>query len=171
VLTVRLADQNDVDVLRRIAVAAYGHYITRIGRPPAPMTADYAQPVRDGQAWVAEEDGQVAGFVVLVPQPGHLLLEKVAVLPAAQGRGIGARLLTLAEDQARRPGLPEVRPPARARSVSPRSTCSSAADSSGPGWLPFPVTLPIWCLLRPWSYTVEITVLIRTRGTTAVLVL
>jgi ribosomal protein S18 acetylase RimI-like enzyme len=109
VLTVRLAEQGDVDTLRHIAVAAYGHYMARIGRPPAPMTADYDQPVRDRQAWVAVEDGQVAGFVVLVAQPGHLLLENVAVLPTAQGRGIGARLLTLAEDQARALGLAEVR--------------------------------------------------------------
>jgi GNAT superfamily N-acetyltransferase len=38
---------------------------------------------------------------VLVAQPDHLLLENVAVLPAAQGRGIGARLMTQAEDLAR----------------------------------------------------------------------
>ncbi len=33
----------------------------------------------------------------------------MAVLPAAQGRGIGARLLALAEDHARGPGLSEIR--------------------------------------------------------------
>jgi ribosomal protein S18 acetylase RimI-like enzyme len=72
------------------------------------MTADYGYAVRSGQAWVAVEHGQVVGFVVLGPQPGHLLLENVAVLPAAQGRGIGARLLALAEEQARGLGLSEM---------------------------------------------------------------
>ena len=35
--------------------------------------------------------------------------DNVAVLPAAQGRGIGARLLALAEEQARGLGLREIR--------------------------------------------------------------
>ncbi len=42
-------------------------------------------------------------------QPGYLLLDNAAVLPATQGRGIGARLLALAEEQARGPGLREIR--------------------------------------------------------------
>ena len=60
-------------------------------------------------AWLADEDGEAAGFVILIPQPGYLLLENVAVRPAAQGRGIGARLLALAEERARGLGLPEIR--------------------------------------------------------------
>ena len=63
------------------------------------MTADYAQAVRDQQAWAAIENGDVAGFAILIPQPGYSLLDNVAVLPAAQGCGIGTRLLLLAEDQ------------------------------------------------------------------------
>ena len=108
-VTVRLADQGDVDALCRIAAAAYQPYVARIGRAPAPMTADYAQAVRDRQAWVAVEDGQVTGFVILVARPGYLLLENVAVLPAAQGRGIGGRLLGLAEQHARSLGRSEIR--------------------------------------------------------------
>ena len=96
-------------MLRRIAAAAYQPYVARIGRAPAPMAADYAQAVRSGQAWVAVQDGQVTGFVVLVAHPGYLLLENVAVLPAAQGRGTGGRLLGLAEQHARSLGLGEIR--------------------------------------------------------------
>ena len=95
-------------MLRMIAAAAYAGYAPRIGRAPAPMTADYAHAVRSGHAWVAADHGEVLGFVILIPQPGYLLLENVAVLPAAQGRGIGTRLLSLAEDQAYRLGLSEV---------------------------------------------------------------
>jgi len=73
------------------------------------MTADYAQAVREGQAWAALEDGQIVGFAIIIAQPGYLLLDNVAVLPAAQGRGIGARLLALAEEQARGLGLREIR--------------------------------------------------------------
>ena len=76
---------------------------------PGADDRDYAQAVRDGQAWAALEDGQIVGFAIIIAQPGYLLLENVAVLPAAQGRGIGARLLALAEEQARGLGLREIR--------------------------------------------------------------
>jgi ribosomal protein S18 acetylase RimI-like enzyme len=61
------------------------------------------------QAWAAIEDRQIVGFAIIIAQPGYLLLDNVAVLPAAQGRGIGARLLALAEEQARGLGLREIR--------------------------------------------------------------
>ena len=109
VITIRPADEADAPVLRQIAMAAYQHYVPRIGRAPAPMAADYPAAVRRGQAWVAAEGSQVAGFIILIAQPGYLLLENVAVLPAAQGRGIGARLLALAEEHARSLGRPEIR--------------------------------------------------------------
>jgi GNAT superfamily N-acetyltransferase len=106
---VRRAGPGDVDELRPIAAAAYQKYVGRIGRAPAPVTANYAQAVRDGQAWAAVEDGQIVGFAIVIAQPGYLLLDNVAVLPAAQGRGIGVRLLVLAEEQARGLGLGEIR--------------------------------------------------------------
>lgn len=106
---VRRAGDADAGTLSMIAAAAYQRYVPRIGRVPAPMSADYATLVRRGQAWVAVEDGEVAGFVILIPQPGFLLLDNVAVLPSAQGRGLGAKLMALAEEQARRLGLNEIR--------------------------------------------------------------
>jgi len=109
VVVIRRAGPGDVDALRAIAAAAYQKYVPRIGRAPAPMTADYAQAVRGRQAWAAIQDRQIVGFAVLIAKPGYLLLENVAVLPAAQGRGIGARLLCLAEDHARSLGLSEIR--------------------------------------------------------------
>jgi ribosomal protein S18 acetylase RimI-like enzyme len=109
VVMMRCAVPGDVDALRAITAAAYQKYVPRIGQDPAPMTADYAQVVRDRQAWAAIENGDIAGFPILIPQPGYLLLDNVAVLPAAQGRGIGTRLLLLAEDHARSLGLSEIR--------------------------------------------------------------
>jgi len=108
-IAIRLAAEADAPALAKIAAAAYQRYVPRIGRPPAPMTADYPAAVRRGQAWVAVMDGEVAGFIILIPRPGYLLLENVAVLPAAQGQGIGARLLALAEDRAHALGMPEIR--------------------------------------------------------------
>jgi GNAT superfamily N-acetyltransferase len=106
---IRPAGPADAEALRAIAAAAYEKYIPRIGRVPAPVTADYAQAIRSGQAWAAVEEGQVVGFAILIAWPGHLLLDNVAVLPAAQNRGVGARLLGLAEERARSIGLGEIR--------------------------------------------------------------
>jgi ribosomal protein S18 acetylase RimI-like enzyme len=109
VIIVRPASAADVAALRAVAEAAYRGYVARIGRPPAPMTADYAAAVASGTAWVAARDGTVVGLLVLLPRPDHLLLENVAVLPGEQGRGTGSQLLAFAEEHARQRGLPEIR--------------------------------------------------------------
>ncbi len=108
-LTVRLAAPADVERLRQLAKAAFAPYVARIGRQPGPVTADYAGAVERGEAWVAEQAGVVVGLLVLVPQPDHLLLDIIAVDPAAQARGVGARLLALSEEQAAALGRPEIR--------------------------------------------------------------
>jgi GNAT superfamily N-acetyltransferase len=108
-LELRRAQPADVAEIRAVAQAAYEPYVARIGRPPAPMTADYAAAVDRGEVWVAAADGAIAGLLVLVRFPDHLLLENVAVRPDVQGTGIGARLLALAEDQARHLGLSQIR--------------------------------------------------------------
>ncbi len=108
-VTVRRATPGDVPALYVVVHQAYLLYVPRIGRMPAPMTADYAAAVQAGQAWVAEADGQVVGLLVLVVNHGYLLIQNIAVLPSAQRRGIGARLLALAEEEARGQGLGEIR--------------------------------------------------------------
>ena len=106
---VRRAEPGDVAGIAGIAAAAYAPYVARIGRPPAPMEADYAGAVARGEVWVAQRDRYLAGLLVLRPMPGYLLLENVAVDPAHQGGGVGARLLALAEQQAALLGLDEIR--------------------------------------------------------------
>ena len=108
-LTVRPAAAADGAQMNRLAQAAYRRYVPRIGRPPAPMTADYASGASGEHAWVAVQHGRVVGFLILTPRADHLLLDNVAVDPDRQGSGVGTRLLALAEDQARLLGLPEVR--------------------------------------------------------------
>jgi len=95
--------------MQDVAEAAYQPYIARMGRRPAPMTADYALIAGSGSAWVAEQRGRLVGLLVLEPAADHLLLENVAVDPDVQGNGVGSRLLRLAEEQAEAQGLKEVR--------------------------------------------------------------
>ena len=103
-LAVRKASARDAARIKQVAAAAYAPYVPRIGRPPAPMTADYDGAIGRGEVWVAVRDGTVVGFVVLVRRPDHLLLENVAADPAHQGTGVGARLLALAEEHATETG-------------------------------------------------------------------
>jgi GNAT superfamily N-acetyltransferase len=109
VITIRLAARPDTGAVHAVTAAAYGHYIERIGRPPAPKTPQYPRALTSGHVWVADPAGGVVGVAVLIDEGDHLLLENIAVLPAAQGTGIGARLLALTEEQARRLGHGEVR--------------------------------------------------------------
>jgi predicted N-acetyltransferase YhbS len=108
-VTVRRATPGEAATLHALAREAYQRYVPRMGREPAPMSADYAAAVRDGQAWVAVDQGEVIGLAVLIARPDHLLLENLAVRPSWQGRGVGSRLLALAEDEGRRLGLTEIR--------------------------------------------------------------
>ena len=108
-LTLRLARADDLADLRAIVAQAYAPYIPRIGRPPAPMAADYGAAVDRREVWVAVRDGALAGLVVLTAARDHLMLDNLAVRPADQGHGVGARLLALAEREAARLGLAQVR--------------------------------------------------------------
>ena len=68
------------------------------------MLDDYRALIDANHVHVIEQDGIVQGLVVLLPQPGALLLDNVALTPAAQGRGLGRQLLQFAEAVARSAG-------------------------------------------------------------------
>lgn len=108
-MRLRPAAADEVETVRDLVRAAYGHYVERIGRRPAPMDADHERAVRDGLVTVAEVDGEVVGLVVLVEADDHVLVENVAVAPDRQGGGVGSLLLRHAEARARAAGRPEVR--------------------------------------------------------------
>jgi ribosomal protein S18 acetylase RimI-like enzyme len=106
----RLADARDVDAIAQCVQRAYAKYAERLPLPPKPVLADYAQVVASSTVWVLvhPQDGLLLGVLVLVAMPDHLLLDNIAVEPAWQGRGLGRRLLALAEAEACRLGLTEV---------------------------------------------------------------
>lgn len=107
--TIRPAGSADVAGIEAIVVAAYAVYVPRIGKPPAPMLADYAAHVAAGHVHVLDDDGVLVGAVVYWPEIDHVYLDMVAVDPDATGRGHGRRLIAHAEDAARVLGLAAVR--------------------------------------------------------------
>ncbi|MCF3945100.1 GNAT family N-acetyltransferase [Acidiphilium iwatense] len=105
----RLATMEDCPAVEAIVKAAYSHYVPRIGREPGPMRDNYATLIQDGRVHVVERDGAVAGLLVLIPEQETLLLDNVAVAPAAQETGLGRKLLEFAERTARDAGYRSIR--------------------------------------------------------------
>jgi ribosomal protein S18 acetylase RimI-like enzyme len=111
---IRPATSTDRDAVEEIVAAAYRPWVPVVGSRPAPMDADYRRLIAQGQVHVACSEavtsrGVPVGVIVLVPEPGTLLVENVAVRPQVQGRGVGRVLLSFAEEHARRLGLPSIR--------------------------------------------------------------
>ncbi|MFV3288437.1 GNAT family N-acetyltransferase [Pseudomonas sp. NY11955] len=106
---IRLAVATDEPEIRHCAEQAYARYVPLIGRKPAPMTADFARQIAQGVVYVAADDqANFQGFIVFYAEEGHLLLENVAVLPSAAGRGVGKALIGYCENAARQRGLSTV---------------------------------------------------------------
>jgi GNAT superfamily N-acetyltransferase len=107
---IRQAKAGDEPEIGDCAERAYARYVPLIGRKPAPMVADFAAQIAAGHVYVATDDQDaLQGFIVFCAEEGHILLENVAVLPRAAGRGIGRTLIGFCENAARRRGMNAVR--------------------------------------------------------------
>jgi len=108
VADIRPARAEEAEEIHSLVRDAYALYVPRIGREPSPMTDDYRQLIVAAKVWVIEDEGQLAGVVVLEDTPDALQVENVAVRPENQGRGLGRQLLSFADDEARRRGYDAV---------------------------------------------------------------
>jgi len=108
-MPIRPACPEDFDAIRNCATDAYGKYVARIGKEPAPMIADFRTQIDQGIVHVSSDDsGDIQGFVVFYPKDDHIHLENVAVSGKCQGMGIGRALIAYCEDFARQNGFPAV---------------------------------------------------------------
>jgi GNAT superfamily N-acetyltransferase len=99
----RLAVEGDLEALSATIETAYRKYLARMDRPPGPMLEDLEPLIEIGAVWVLGRP--IRGLICLVPAEESLLIEIVAVDPAAQGNGLGRRLMDFAQQQARHLGL------------------------------------------------------------------
>jgi ribosomal protein S18 acetylase RimI-like enzyme len=106
---IRPATIDDRARIAAIAHAAYIGYVPRIGRPPAPMLADFTAEIAAGRVVVIEVAGAVAGYMIAWAEPDAYFIDSVAVDPAHQGQGLGRALIAHAAAAARYRGLPAVR--------------------------------------------------------------
>ncbi|MCK0547699.1 GNAT family N-acetyltransferase [Pseudomonas syringae] len=106
---IRIAEASDEFDIRHCAEQAYARYVPVIGRKPAPMTADFITQIATGIVYVATDDqARFQGFIVFHEKDGYFLLENVAVLPSAAGRGVGKALISFCENAARQRGMSAV---------------------------------------------------------------
>lgn len=107
-VSLRPATATDVPRLTELVRAAYASYVVRLGRPPRPMTDDYAELLRSHRVIVAERDGEILGLVILGVNDEGFFVDNVAVDPAHQGIGVGKALLEHAESAARDAGFDSI---------------------------------------------------------------
>ena len=96
-MEIRQARMTDLQGVRRCAEAAYAIYMPRIGKPPAPMVADFARLIGDGSVHVLSDGGTIA-----VPRgtyAGPLVIDRSLTVVAdgavtidAGGRGDAVRV-------------------------------------------------------------------------------
>jgi ribosomal protein S18 acetylase RimI-like enzyme len=104
-VTLRTADEGDVDAIRTLTRDAYSKWVAVIGREPLPMRIDYAAAIKKHRFDLLYVDSCLAAVIETVPEGDFLLIENVAIAPTLQGRGFGKRLLKHAEELAAASGL------------------------------------------------------------------
>ncbi|MGB3391050.1 MAG: GNAT family N-acetyltransferase [Pseudaminobacter sp.] len=106
---IRLANPSDLCAVEGVVRDAYSHYVSSIGTVPGPMLDDYNVLIAQGRVHVVEQSGAIRGIIVLIPQADAMLLDNIAVVPAAQGTGLGRRMLEFAEQAAIDAGYAKIR--------------------------------------------------------------
>ncbi|KAF5003321.1 hypothetical protein FDECE_10120 [Fusarium decemcellulare] len=102
------AKAEDVPAIKSIVNSAYTKYIERIGKPPAPMLADYDELLQSHDVFVLREldSDVVVGSIMLSQAPDSIKINNLVVDVTAQGRGYGGVLMRYAEDFAKAKGRP-----------------------------------------------------------------
>lgn len=101
-LDIRLASDADIAGVTHCICEAFLHYIPRIGRQPGPMLDDYERLVEQQSVYVAYMESEIVGALVLLETEEGFCIETIAIRPRAQGQGIGSRLLSFAENLAKK---------------------------------------------------------------------
>jgi len=105
----RRAESQDAPALACCFDAAYHQDPLGVGRSVSPTEENYTLVIALYHVWVAVDQGQVIGGLVLIPKEDHMLLANIALRPEHQGKGVGQALLELADAEAADQGYQEIR--------------------------------------------------------------
>ncbi len=100
----RPEERQALEELQRRASLALGEYNEQLEAHPEAIELPPEQ-IERGEVLVAEVDGEVAGFSVLLIEDDHAELDGLFVEPPHWRRGIGAALIEAEVHEARRQGL------------------------------------------------------------------
>jgi ribosomal protein S18 acetylase RimI-like enzyme len=112
-ITISRATVDDVPAIKQMVNESYAKYVERIGKPPAPMMADYEALLKTHDVFVLRPGdssspaaAEAVGSIVLqAPQESDALqINNLVVSVASQGKGYGRILMNLAEEIAREKG-------------------------------------------------------------------
>nr|AIA15845.1 Acetyltransferase (GNAT) family [uncultured bacterium] len=102
--TIRLATIEDAETISQILREAFeplkDGYAPEAFDVVRPSATEIVGRFDDGPQWLAQIDGTPVGTVSVVPEPEWLYIRSMAVLPSAQGFGIGGSLLDAVETYA-----------------------------------------------------------------------
>ena len=73
-MNIRIAAADDRQAILACVDDAYGMYIDRIGKKPAPMLANYAELISKRLVHVATDKEQIQGLIVLLLKGKYLLI-------------------------------------------------------------------------------------------------
>ncbi|WP_325892431.1 GNAT family N-acetyltransferase [Grimontia sp. NTOU-MAR1] len=108
IIEIRPACGTDLTDIQSCAWKAYGKYVQRMDRDPAPMHADFESLIARGCVDVAIGDSLLVGYVVFYPERSHICLENIAVLPEYNRLGFGRCLIEHVERIAKDTGYETV---------------------------------------------------------------
>ncbi|NTJ40987.1 GNAT family N-acetyltransferase [Agrobacterium larrymoorei] len=131
-----------IDELLALIMSSFA-YMDGVIDPPSSahrLTPDtLRQKTRDELAFAALGNGELLGCIFCKPESSSLYIGKLAVSPAAQGRGLGRALLRKAEETAHSLSLPALRLETRIELVGNHKQFSSwgftkTAENAHPGF-------------------------------------
>jgi RimJ/RimL family protein N-acetyltransferase/ribosomal protein S18 acetylase RimI-like enzyme len=105
----RRAGPNDRDSLVALQHAAFIGNRDILGVEPLPLREDYDAVLARDEVWLAEDRDIPVGALILELRPDDLYVASVGALPSFRGRGLGGRLLGLAESRAEALGRSRLR--------------------------------------------------------------
>jgi GNAT superfamily N-acetyltransferase len=101
---VRIASPEDAEAISKVLYEAFNvyrsHYTPEAFAVVTPPRDGIARRFDEGPMWVAVKDDEIVGTVSVVPEPEWLYVRSMAVLPNAQGLGVGHRLIDVVETYA-----------------------------------------------------------------------
>ena len=101
----RLVGTDEQPLVEEFQRAAYARTEATVGARAIPLEWDYAQVMAECEVWFDEQEGQLAGVLILRALPDRMFLESIATAPQAAGSGRGRFLLEAAFERSRELGL------------------------------------------------------------------